>query len=201
MTIYSMPSAPRFKRDTFGLVANTQEHASPLSAVVQTRELPGARWQATYVLPPMPPALAAPWRAFLVGLRGRAGRFYGYDPDARIPRGTARAALIDGAGQSGTTLKLKGLGVGQTLLAGDYLAYDTGRGRTLHIVVADATADSSGRMAVLVEPPIRTPPPNDAAAILTEASCVMMLSDDAVGWDGDESSFSLITFSAIEALT
>jgi len=91
MPILTMPATPAFAASRFGLVSNTQSFANPLTGQVQTLERPGARWQASYTLPPMRRAQAAAWQSFLLQLRGGAGRFYGYDPDARNPRGSALA--------------------------------------------------------------------------------------------------------------
>lgn len=97
MAILNIPSTPAFKASRFGLVSNTQSFRSPLSGSVQTIERPGARWQAQYQLPPMKRASAAAWQGFLAQLRGGAGRFYGYDPDAKSPRGSASVQLTSGA--------------------------------------------------------------------------------------------------------
>jgi len=84
MTILSLPGSPAFASSQFGLVSNTQTFISPLSGQSQSIERPGARWRADYTLPPMKRAQAAAWQALLLQLRGGAGRFYGYDPDARL---------------------------------------------------------------------------------------------------------------------
>lgn len=89
MTVLTMPSSPGFRSSEFGLASNTTEFRSPLSGSVQTVERPGARWTAKYTLPPMKREQAAAWQGFLTQLRGMAGRFYGFDPDAKTPRGVA----------------------------------------------------------------------------------------------------------------
>jgi hypothetical protein len=97
MAVLTLPTSPAFKASRFGLVSNTQSFRSPLSGSVQTIERPGARWQAQYQLPPMKRAEAAAWQGFLTQLRGGAGRFYGYDPDAKVPRGSASVNIATGA--------------------------------------------------------------------------------------------------------
>lgn len=92
----AMPESPAFARSQFGLRSNTQSFTSPLSGQTQTIERPGARWMASYSLPPMKRAQARHWQAFLLGLRGGAGHFYAFDPDAVAAQGTiASAALAD----------------------------------------------------------------------------------------------------------
>ena len=87
-TILSMPDGA-FATSRFGLASNTQVFRSPLVGTVQTLERPGAYWRGEYTLPPMKRDAIAPWQSFLTRLRGGAGRFYGYDPDAKEPRGVA----------------------------------------------------------------------------------------------------------------
>lgn len=212
MTILTLPSSPGFMRSRFGLASNTQSDlTSPISQSAQLLELPGARWTARYELPPMTRAQAAAWQAFLVKLRGRSGQFYGYDPDARAPRGTARlkapgtlTVAGDSPAPSGAVLPVSGADASETgvFLEGDYVAYDVtgsgGTGRQLHLVVADAEADGAGELALQIEPPIRIGPADGTAVIVTDAACVMRLVEDRVAWDADAMSRFGVGFEAIE---
>lgn len=209
MAIMSMPAVPGFADTRFGLVSNTQSDlTSPIKQSSQLLELPGARWRASYRLPPMGRAQAAAWCAFLVALRGRAGQLYGFDPDARSPRGSARlkapgtlSVLGGSPSQSGASLAIAGAAPLEpgVLLAGDYLAYDVGVGRQLHMVSADApAADGGGVVTAAIEPPIRVPPAGGAALILSDASCVMRLVEDEVGWDASRISRFGISFDVVE---
>lgn len=85
--ILTLPNSA-FTRSQFGLKSNTQVFKSPLTGTTQTLERPGARWVAEYALPPMKRAQFSEWQSFLTQLRGGAGRFYGYDPDAKTARGS-----------------------------------------------------------------------------------------------------------------
>ena len=209
MAILTLPSVPGFAETRFGLVSNTQSDlTSPLDQSSQFLELPGARWRGSFSLPPMSRAQAADWCAFLVALRGRVGRFYGYDPDARSARGTAGSkpagalTLLGGSpSPSGGSLEIAGAEPHEAgvLLSGDYLAYDVGAGRQLHMVTADApAADSSGDFVVSIEPPIRATPSGGTAVIVSDASCVMRLAEDEVGWDASRISRFGIGFEAVE---
>lgn len=202
MTIFSMPAMPAFKTSKFGLRSNTQTFTSPLSGSVQTLEMPGARWTASYVLPPMKRVQAADWQAFFVQLRGQAGRFYGYDPDARAPRGIATGTpLVNGGSQTGAILATDGWTPSVTgiLKAGDYVAFDAGTGRELHLVVADANSNADGQAMLSLEPPIRVSPLDNAPLILSSASCVMMLATPEIAWDTNETSVFGLAFDAVEA--
>lgn len=398
--ILSLPTTPGFSESRFGLVSNTQTFRSPLSGQVQTLEQPGARWQAEYRLPPMKRAQMAAWQSFLVQLRGGAGRFYGFDPDARTPRGSAlvittlsrnelrngdatgavtgilgsggtaprnwgfstgdgltreivesgvengvsyvcvrfsgtpsvayaalnfetatqiaaqegevwtasyfyklaagsmsniaslavrmaqhqasgvsistptqavtapdsqwrravysrtitdttpdtarlrpalflnltigqpidvtikvgnaqfekaasasvyiptqtaarsreAGACVDGGLQTGTLLKSWNWQPNATtvLRKGDYIAFETARGRELHMLIADASSDADGRATLQIEPPLRNAPLDGTALLLSAASCPMALQDDSVSWQSDASGTYRLSFSAEE---
>ena len=208
MPVLILPATPEFTDTRFGLVSNTQtELISPVNHSSQILELPGARWKAVYELPTMSRELAVAWQAFLLQLRGRAGQFYGYDPDARTARGTAKDKAFgtikvstSPADQTGASLVLVGADPSEVgvFRQGDYLAYDVGTGRQLHMVMADVSADGTGTMTVPIEAPIRTSPAGNQSVILADASCVMRLVDDEIGWDADRISRYGIRFEAIE---
>lgn len=89
---------------------------------------------------------------------------------------------IYGSGQTGRTVLTAGWVRNVAVLApGDYISYDTARGRTLHMVVEDASSDSAGHAAITVEPPIRTSPAHGSAVEITEPTCVMALQEGMSG--------------------
>lgn len=199
MTTLSMPSTPGFTNSRFGLRSNTQSFESPLTRSVQTVELTGARWFASYSLPPMLRASAAAWIAFLVALQGRAGRFYGFDPDAKTPRGTwAGTPLVNGGSQTGSSLILDGFTAGATVKAGDLF----GVNGELKMITADGTADGSGNLTISFKPSLRAAPADDAAITSTNPTCTMMLiDDDQAAWDADRLSVFGLQFSGVEAFS
>ena len=206
MPILSMPATPGIKRTRFLLQANTQVFVSPLSQAVQTLERVGARWGASFELPPMVRADAEEWCAFLARLLGRAGRFYAGDSAGTTPRGVATGTpLVKNGGQTGSSLTTDGWTVGITgiLKTGDYVSWNTPTAwRELHKLTADATSDGSGNATLSITPPIRESPADNAPLIVQSATCVMMLaSDDAAAWDVDEARIYGIQFSADEAFS
>lgn len=219
MAILSMPATPKFRKSRFVLRGNTQQFTSPLSRAVQTLELVGSKWLASYELPPMKRATAEAWLAFLTRLNGRVGRFYGGDPSATTPRGTATGTpLVAGAGQTGTLLNTVGWTVGSVpLLAGDFIAWGTPTGwRELHKVVADAGMTGAlygnggygdagyggGEIELTITPPIRESPADNATLIISSPTCVMQLvSDEEAGWDVDQALFYGVRFSAEEVFS
>jgi hypothetical protein len=201
-----MPASPKMRSVRFLLEGSTQTFTSPLSKSVQTLELLGSRWMASFELPAMKRANAAAWIAFLARLNGKAGRFYAGDPSATSPRGVATGTpLINGASQQGTSLVTDGWTALVTgiLLAGDYIAYQVPSGnRQLHIIVADVNSDAGGSATLTIAPPIRESPADDEPLIISSPTCVMMLaSDDGGAWDVDEAQIYGMRFTAEEAFS
>ncbi len=198
MPTLTMPSTPGFRASRFGLMANTQTFRSPLDGTVQTLELTGARWRANYELPPMKRVQAAAWTAFLTELLGSAGRFFGFDPDARSPRGSGLGSpLVNGAGQTGKGLIVDGWSELETglLLPGDYFEV----GGELKMATAPAASDSSGEATLAFTPPLRASPADGAALTLVDPKVTMMLADDEQAfWDADRASLYGISFAGVE---
>ena len=203
MAVYALPSAD-FTTASFGLRSNTQTFSSPLSGVTQVVELTGARWYANYTVAPLSASAAGEWIAFLSKLRGQANQFYGYDPARTTAQGALGGTpLINGGSQTGNSLVTDGWSASVTnvMKAGDYLAYATTSGRSLHMVVADANSDGSGNAAFTIEPAIRVSPANNATIITASPSCVMRLTSPEITWNESYMKFHGISFSAEEHLT
>lgn len=60
---------------------------------------------------------------------------------------------VSGVNRTASTLSTFGWTPGATISPGDYIAYDDGPARRLHMIVEPATADASGLATVTVEPP------------------------------------------------
>lgn len=180
----------------WSLAPNTQSFSSPLSGAVQTIEMPGARWKASFMMENLTEADAAILQAFLVTLRGRAGRFYLYNFARMMPRGTISGTpLVKGAAQTGNTLIIDGCTVGSTLLAGDYFAVNG----ELKMVVANATANGSGEMTLTIEPPLRASPADNAAVTTYQPTATFMLASDEAKWSTAPGKISNFPIDCIEA--
>lgn len=180
----------------WSLVPNTQGFPSPLSGAVQTVEMPGARWKASFLLENLAEADAATFQAFMVQLRGRAGRFALYNFARSQPRGTlAGTPLVKGASQTGNTLIIDGCTVGATLVPGDYF----GVNGELKMVVATATANGAGEMTLSFEPPLRSSPADNAAITLVQPTATFMLAADETKWSTQPGKFSTFPIDCVEA--
>ncbi len=202
MPTLTMPATPGFRSVRFGLRANTQSFTSPLNRSVQTIELPGALWFASFELPLMTRAQAAQWQAFLVDLMGASGRFFGFDPDGRTPHGAYDSGqdtpLVAGASQTGASLATDGWRANGTglLLAGDYFEV----GGELKMVTSQVDSDATGAATVQFRPSLRTSPTDNSVLTLIDPKVTMMLVDDEqAAWEGDLNAIVQgLTFSGVE---
>lgn len=193
-----MPSSD-FAGGRFGLVANTQTFTSPLDKSVQTLEQTGARWRGTFELKPMKRPSAAVWMAFLTELNGKAGRFFGFDPLARLPQGSGGgdSPLVKGATQTGKSLLTDAWSATQTglLLPGDYFEVNF----ELKMVTASVNSDGAGIATINFTPSLRTSPADNAVITINNPTCTMMLEEDgAANWDLGRATFFGISFIGIE---
>jgi len=185
MTILAFPtSVPAPNTMSFGLAANTQSGGrSPFDGTEQTLELPGARWVAELRWHDLDAVEQRILKAFVVSLRGRAGRFT-WSPIVKFPRrGTAggSGAVIFGPGQTGSTLVTGQWSPGLALAAGDILGYQDPTGRSmLHMATADAVSDGTNPVSISISPPIRRSPPNGAPLNIDTPSPVWRLQRDDV---------------------
>jgi hypothetical protein len=109
--------------EEIGLIANNQVYDSILTGQVQTASLSGAKWTCAPTFSNRNGKEARDLRAFIFGQNGVSGRF-NYYPASIDNVGThAGLGVVDGAGQTGSTLVTKDWDADQSLLfaAGDYL--------------------------------------------------------------------------------
>lgn len=169
-----------------GLRTNTAAFTSDLDGTTQTLERPGAFWHLEGPLKIQTSAQFDAWIAFLLALDGMNGRVYIGDPMRQAPLGSAAATpgtpKVKGASQTGKALAVDGLPASATgyLLAGDYFALPLpSGGRSMHRLVADADSDGAGEATFAFRPPLRESPADNADIVVTSATCVMRLLDDA----------------------
>lgn len=201
MSILTFPAISRLPEAVdWSLMSNTQTFISPLNKTVQTVEMPGARWRFNFTIELMDEVDAALYQAFLVRLRGSAGRFYMWNLGRPTPRGAATGVpVVAGASQTGTSLVTGGwtASTAGIMLAGDYFSVND----ELKMVVQDAASDSSGNATLVFEPPLRRSP-DDAAAVTTlMPTAVFRMEADEAAWTTRAPILTDITLSAVEAFT
>lgn len=156
-------------------------------------------WSATYTLGRMPQSYSDQWEAFLRGLRGATRRFLGRDLTRQYPllypdgfgdfgaftgAASSWSQTINSDGDAELTLNLGAAAAGLTLSPGDGIDFrytaseDAISGlawRAFVMVNVGDTADGSGSLTVIVEPPVPSAVPSDATAHIDQPACVMTL--------------------------
>jgi hypothetical protein len=195
-------NAPRFIQSfNFWLETNTQAFESPISRSIQTIELSGARWRASYTLRPMIKSDASIWKVFLLKLKGRAEFFNAYDPDYTRQGVGGGSPVVLGSGQTGNTLLIDGVTplVSGWLKAGDYFSVNG----ELKQVTQDINTDVYSQATLVFEPRLRNSPGDNAVINITNPTCRMKLIDDSQqSWELDYNKiYPAKTFSGVETFT
>ena len=198
MTTYTFPSITP-SSSTFELVTNTRTFQSPLTNAVQTVGRKGSLWKASLQFNNLTGDNRAIMQAFLTKLNGQEHRFFLPD-HSYVKRGIAPnpadSLLVNGAGQTGSTLNADGATLSQTgyLKAGDYIAFNN----ELHMVTDDCNSSGIGEVAIPIAPPIRKPTDNDDPIdYLYPVLGVFMLAG-STSWDNQAGIISSFTIDAVE---
>lgn len=115
----------------------------------------GSRYRITFGFPPMFHEEAAIFTS-----RFQRGKRQGIQ--IRVPtlraQGFPGTPVVDGAGQSGSSIDLTGFNVGYAAKEGFWLTIVEADGTAyLHTVATTAVADALGEMTLEIEPPLRAP--------------------------------------------
>lgn len=110
---------------------------SPFTGQEQIIQHQGQWWEADISLPNVHRDKAAPWKAFLISLKGQVGTFLLGDPDYKTPQGDVSSCVLTGSlGAETASVVMTG-----TFKAGDYIQLGTGLNTKLHTVLVDQTGD------------------------------------------------------------
>lgn len=104
-------------------------------------------------------------------------------PLLHVYQGVPGSPVVDGADQTGTTLRVRNLTPHYAVKEGFWLhVEDAGGQRYLHQVAAAGTADANGDLDILIEPPIRAPLPDGCKVELAQPTVEGALVE-SVGWN------------------
>lgn len=117
---------------------------------------PGSRFAADFAFPPMMPDAARVFVARLLKAKSEGLRMP--FPLLGVSQGIPGTPVVDGAGQAGTSLAVRGLNPGYVAKEGWWLSIEDADGQHyLHVVTAPATADGTGDATLSIHPPLRSP--------------------------------------------
>lgn len=155
---------------------------SPFTFSQQVQEHQGEAWDIRFVLTLLNREQAEIYNAFLLKLAGRVGTFTMTIPGSETPQGVATGTpLVDGAGQTGRDLNIKGFTPSTTdiLKAGDYVQLGTGATTRLHKILDDVTSDAGGLATLLLAPKIVIAPADNETLIVSNAKGLFRLKSNS----------------------
>lgn len=159
----------------------------------------GSRFRIEVTFPPMVPAVARVFLSRLLEAK-RAGHLRIEFPLLGESQGVPGSPVVDGAGQAGTTLKLRGLTPNYRAKEGYWLSIADATGQHyLENVRGMATAGADGKMTLTVEPPLRHPFPDGAQVFLAQPMVEGFIDGGEWSWSVDVARFSGISFTLEEA--
>lgn len=170
---------------------------SPLGGVDQRLNRLGDRFAIDVEMPPMPAEeMGAAWVARIIRAHKEGALFpwpQGIDVDG------SGALAVDGAGQTGTTLNVRGSAVGRKFVEGQFFSVIHGGRRYLHVITAAATANSAGKAALGIEPMMRTSYANGAVIEVDQPMIEGFLEGTGRDWTINIARFVGLTFRIVEA--
>ncbi len=199
----SLPAAFKLARITIRQNGTVGESVSPFSAVQQLYEHPGQWWEAECRLPPMKRDTAEEVVAALMSLRSKLGTFLMGDPAGATARGVGGGTpVVDGAGQSGHQLAVRGLPLSTTgwLKAGDWLQLGSGSSARLHKVLVQVDSDGAGEATLDIWPRLREAPADGATVTIASCKGVWQLSSNTFEYAIEPATIYGIAFACRERL-
>jgi len=181
----------------FGLTTNTQVFQSPLNGIVQTKQLPGARWKQTFNYRNLNDSKASILSAFLASLRGSNGEFTAHNYAHPVALGTPTGTpVVAGGSQTGVSLNTSGWTNSTAIFKrGDMLTVNG----ELKMIIADVSSDGGGLATLSFEPALRSSPLDLASITVIKPTSKMRLVDDSqYEIDTSECLISGISFTGIE---
>jgi hypothetical protein len=199
MTILSFPNITPDTQD-FGITYLTQVSSTSLTNIIQTIELPGARWHGQMTFRDLTSADSAALKAFLLQLRGASGRFYFGDLEFSGPQDTDLAGTVEiQTGSTARSLLIDGISAG-TFTVGDriQIGNETSTLREYKMVV-----DVVSTNELIIEPMMRRDDYVGKEIFYTNPTGIFMLdADDYAKWSlRSKAKLSDLSFGFVEAFT
>lgn len=153
-----LPTNPAPRKMTIGVVSAANELTSATNSADQEIDRKGTRFALTFEMPPMTYVTSMGWSD--VRRKGVTVAMRVFQPGLVIPAaGTPR---VKGGGQGGSTLIIDGLPNGYQMKKGQFFSVVISGQRYLYSLDADATANGSGEVSLLLEQMLRYPPADNA---------------------------------------
>lgn len=176
---------------------NNIVHTSPYNGAEQIEERPGDRWVFKFSYSDLDRVEARHLQAFILSLRGVAGRFYAKDyAFFDIQGDISGSPKVDGSLNAGSVCKIKDVQRNRDIFKiGDYVKI-SGR---LHMITRPIRSDAAGKAELVFSPPMRTVPLDNATIEYRDFTVTCRLKDNKQGRRSSKGDLSnSISFEAIE---
>lgn len=167
-----------------------------LGGPVQRINRNGNRFAVAVQMPPMKPIDARAWLAALnlgvqQGVRWRLRQ-------VELLPGSPGAVKVNGGGQAGGTLVVKGANPNYPFRLGQFLSLVHGGQRYLHQIAAPVNANGSGGATLSIVPWLRVEPDNNDVIEIGQPIVEGLLADNGFEWSIDRARLAGISFTILE---
>lgn len=165
VTVIPLPGYPLYNAGTPYLLSQAADLTSPLGGVAQRIVRVGSRFGIDVAYPAMKYANGMTFLSRLMQSEGNpvAVAF----PQRGLTVGSPGTVVVNGGGQSGTSLAVRGVTNGYTFTEGQFFDFITGGRRYVQIITANVTAGSSGDVTLPIWPMMRASPLDGDALEIT----------------------------------
>ena len=184
MTAVTLPESRAIKVDKPRLLDWGGRLVPPLGGAVQTLNRLGTRWAVDVTIPLMRTEPdGRTWAAALAQAKvnGVAMWFRQDGLTIGVPAASG-TPLVNGAGQSGTTLAVKGFRAGYPIRQGQFFSIYNGGRYYLHMATAVTVADGGGLASVPIFPMLRISPADNAACHFAKPMIQGSLAGNEQAW-------------------
>jgi len=151
---------------------------------------PGSRFRIEFSFPRMVPDVARRFISRLLEAK-RAGHLVLPLPLLGVNQGVPGTPVVDGAGQAGTTLALRGCTPNYLIKEGYWLTIvDASGQRYLYNSRTTTSADAGGNITFGIEPPLRHPFPDGATVKLAKPEIEGFIDGGEMSWSVDVARFT-----------
>lgn len=169
---------------------------SPLGGKTQRINRLGDRFIFEVTMPPMDRDVAEVWIADLLQGIGSSVSLEWPQPLGGV--GAPGTPVVNGAGQAGMAMNLRGFSNGYVLKKGRFVSLVSGGRRQMVNISAQATASAGGFAAVQFWPMLRFSPVDGAAVEVAQPIIEGLLQDDFDGWTLEVAETTGLTFTIAE---
>lgn len=138
------------------------------------RKTTGHQWFFTATYQDLSREQMAEVFAFAMSQEGVYGSFTVIPPDLATPRGTALGSpVVDLAGQTGSTLNIKGATADQAAFFKKMDIFSLAGDAKVYMMTENASTDGSGNTTLTFKPPLEISPPDNAVVTVTDVAFTM----------------------------